>query len=114
MKSLNFSLTKFVGFHQKTVILLLWTSQILRHVSGLVCYSCTSSLDHTIETSAQIALRIFLDSTYKLPPANRLCNMEDDVEFKTVPTAQCSITNDACVKVSAKNQGKSFNFAYPS
>ena len=73
-------------------------------VESLICYSCTSALDSSIDKNAQLAMRIFLDASYKLPPVNRLCNMEEDIEFKTIPTVQCSIS-DKCVKVEAKNQG---------
>lgn len=31
--------------------------------------------------------------------------MEDDIEFKTIPTVQCSTANDQCVKVKAVNEG---------
>uniref|UniRef100_A0A914KPZ4 Protein quiver n=1 Tax=Meloidogyne incognita TaxID=6306 RepID=A0A914KPZ4_MELIC len=34
--------------------------------------------------------------------------MEDDIEFKTIPTVQCSTANDQCVKVKAVNEGLEF------
>jgi len=35
--------------------------------------------------------------------------MEDDIEFKTIPTVQCSTANDQCVKVKAVNEGAFLN-----
>ncbi|KAE9551720.1 hypothetical protein FO519_005084 [Halicephalobus sp. NKZ332] len=69
---------------------------------ALVCYSCTATLSSAIDPSGQLALRVFVDATYNLPSVHRLCNMEDDVEFKTVQTSQCANT-DECVKVSAED-----------
>lgn len=78
---------------------------LLTHtVRSLVCYSCTATLSSAIDESGQLAMRIFLESTYELPPVHRFCNMEDDLEFRTVPTAQCGNT-DQCVKVSAESHG---------
>ena len=71
----------------------------------LVCYSCTAALSSSIDLSGQLALRVFLDATYNLPPVHSFCNMESDVEFKTVHTVQCANT-DECVKVSAENHGE--------
>ncbi|KAF7636732.1 hypothetical protein Mgra_00003914 [Meloidogyne graminicola] len=75
---------------------------------ALICYSCTTTLNSNVEENAKIALRIFLNSVYELPPVSRFCNMEDDIEFKTIPTIQCSTANDQCVKVKAENDGLEF------
>lgn len=71
---------------------------------ALVCYSCTATLSSAIDPQGQVALRVFLDATYTLPPVHRLCNLESDVEFKTVPTAQCS-NSDNCMKITAESHG---------
>uniref|UniRef100_A0A915EBY0 Uncharacterized protein n=1 Tax=Ditylenchus dipsaci TaxID=166011 RepID=A0A915EBY0_9BILA len=85
----------------------LWHSSILRVIICLsitsfifVCFFAVWHLKTNIEEPAQQALRLFLDSAYRLPPANNLCNLEADIEFRTIPTAQCEI-RDECVKVSA-------------
>ncbi|KAL7075077.1 hypothetical protein ACQ4LE_006045 [Meloidogyne hapla] len=75
---------------------------------ALICYSCTTTLNANIEENAKMALRVFLNSVYELPPVSRFCNMEDDIEFKTIPTIQCSTANDQCVKVKAVNDGLEF------
>ncbi|KAI6184467.1 hypothetical protein M3Y97_00599400 [Aphelenchoides bicaudatus] len=76
-------------------------------VQSLYCYNCTASLSSAVDESAQTAMRIFLESTYYLPPVHRYCALEDDIEFKTVPTIECP-SQDQCVKISAhgKGQGK--------
>lgn len=71
---------------------------------ALICYSCTATLSSSIDPQGQVALRVFLDATYNLPPVHRLCNLEDDVEFDTVPTTQCS-NSDSCMKIMAENGG---------
>uniref|UniRef100_A0AC34FV61 Uncharacterized protein n=1 Tax=Panagrolaimus sp. ES5 TaxID=591445 RepID=A0AC34FV61_9BILA len=77
----------------------------IQFINSLVCYSCTSTLSSTVDEAGQLALRIFLDSTYLLPSVHRLCNMEEDLDFKTIPVSQCPY-KDNCVKISASNQGK--------
>uniref|UniRef100_A0A914HEV0 Uncharacterized protein n=1 Tax=Globodera rostochiensis TaxID=31243 RepID=A0A914HEV0_GLORO len=73
---------------------------------SLICYSCTTTLSANIDENAQVALRLFLNSVYELPPVHRFCNMEQDVE--TITTVQCSTPNDQCVKVRAENDGLEF------
>ncbi|KAL3124756.1 hypothetical protein niasHT_001593 [Heterodera trifolii] len=79
-----------------------------RPAVSLICYSCTTTLSANIDENAQVALRLFLNSVYELPPVHRFCNMEQDVEFKTITTVQCSTPNDQCVKVRAENDGLEF------
>lgn len=84
--------------------------------TALNCYSCTSTLDADTDSDAQVALRVFLDYTYNLPPVNSLCNDSSDVEFSTIPTSKCSAEDtennggvkeaDRCVKIEARSQGK--------
>lgn len=76
----------------------------VRPALGLVCYSCTASLSSATDVSAQTAMRIFLEATYFLPAVHRYCAKEYDLEFKTVPTAQCN-ANDRCVKIFAEGSG---------
>ncbi|KAI6175224.1 hypothetical protein M3Y99_01981000 [Aphelenchoides fujianensis] len=76
-------------------------------VHSLVCYSCTAQLASNVDESSQVAMRLFLENTYQIPPVHRYCALEKDVEFKTVPTAQCA-NSDKCVKLSAEGQGLHF------
>ncbi|CAD5216317.1 unnamed protein product [Bursaphelenchus xylophilus] len=78
-----------------------------RLLDSLVCYSCTATMSSAVDESAQIAMRIFLESTYYLPAVHRYCAMENDVEFKSIPTSQCN-ANDKCVKISADGNGLQF------
>lgn len=54
--------------------------------------------------------QVFIYSIFKnfFFKVSRFCNMEDDIEFKTIPTIQCSTANDQCVKVKAENDGDNF------
>ena len=90
--------------------LIFWFQCCWRIADSLVCYACTSTLSSTVDEAGQVALRVFLDSTYQLPSVHRLCNMEDDVDFKTLPVSQCSY-KDNCIKISASNQGKLLNYS---
>ncbi|CAD5212005.1 unnamed protein product [Bursaphelenchus okinawaensis] len=88
---------------------LLWLQclSLPRLLESLVCYSCTATMSSAVDESAQIAMRIFLESTYYLPAVHRYCAMENDIEFKSVPTSQCN-ANDKCVKISADGNGLQF------
>ncbi|KAH7704791.1 hypothetical protein AAVH_28024 [Aphelenchoides avenae] len=92
---------------QLALLFLILLGLLTSTARALVCYSCTATLSSAIDESGQLAMRIFLESTYELPPVHRFCNMEDDIEFRTVPTAQCGNT-DQCVKVSAESHGIQF------
>ncbi|KAI6196579.1 hypothetical protein M3Y94_01126300 [Aphelenchoides besseyi] len=92
---------------QRVLLKILLHSWLFTTVNSLVCYSCTASLSPAIDESAQIAMRIFLESTYYLPSVHRYCSLENDIEFKTVPTSQCS-HSDRCVKISAEGKGLHF------
>ncbi|KAI6181989.1 hypothetical protein M3Y99_01966000 [Aphelenchoides fujianensis] len=82
-------------------------------VHSLVCYSCTAQLASNVDESSQVAMRLFLESTYQIPPVHRFFFFIDiapsrrTLNFKTVPTAQCA-NSDKCVKLSAEGQGLHF------
>ena len=97
------SFNKIYFFKMRIHVLILFLSY--KFTACLVCYSCTSTLSSAVDEAGQLALRVFLDATYKLPPVHRLCNMENDIDFKTISVSQCS-NKDNCIKISASNQGK--------
>jgi hypothetical protein len=89
-----------------SILILLLAAIIPKGAIALICYTCTTTLSPVnVEENAKLALRLFLNSVYELPPVHRFCSLEEDVEFKTVPTVQCSSANDECVKVRAESEG---------
>lgn len=64
------------------LVLFICLCQIVSKSFALICYSCTSTLSPIIDDSAQLALRVFLNSFYSIPSTNSLCNNENDIEFK--------------------------------
>jgi len=58
----------FFNNHQQIPLILFFIIKILVPSGALICYSCTTTLNPNIEENAKMALRVFLNSVYELPP----------------------------------------------